>query len=67
MLVHENPIMTKIITITDQIQITDPDDGSGITVPRLRIWMTNLDHGFGLRITDPDNGKRIGINLVIIG
>ena len=56
MLVHVYPIMTKIIPITDpitgQIQITDPDYGSGITDLRLRIqyygsglriWITNLD------------------------
>ena len=40
------PIMTKIIQITDQIQIKDPDNGSGIT-------------DLGLRIQDYGSGRRI--------
>ena len=51
------------------------DYGPGITDPGLRIRITNLDYesgydldyGFGLRITDPDNGIWIAINLVKIG
>ena len=39
------------IWITDQIQITDPDYGSGVTDPELQI----LDYGSGLRNTVPDN------------
>ena len=45
------PIMTKIIQITDQIQIKDPDNGSGITDLGLRIYgsrTTDLDAESGI-------------------
>ena len=51
------------ILITDQNQITDPDYGSKITDPGLRIRITNLDYESGLRIwiMDPEYGLRIRI------
>ena len=49
------------------ILFTDPDYGSGITDPGLRIRITNLYHGSRLRKKDPDYGIRIRIILVIIG
>ena len=57
MLVHVYPIMTKIIQITDQIQITDPDYGSGITDPGVRIWITDLDYGLRIRKWNTDRDK----------
>ena len=56
---------TKIIRITDQIPITDPDYGSGISELGLRIQITDLDYRSGLQIWITDQDYRSGLQIWI--